>query len=257
MMSQWLSTCNNKRFIYYLFSVDELKKKWRGLRDTFGKELKKLNNKKSGQAANAEQFSKWPYFQLLMFLQSTMSRRDLQGNVPDTYESSDGEDSVNTNLSSNYTPSPLPGPSSEQSDQEIPKHFKSPLKKKAKRSQPQEIDAKLLEIEEEKLQYFKKSANDPDAQFLMSLLPFLKDIPKHRKLIVRSRLEQVLIDEQNAHASSVVQKESSTDLAQFSDELNMSPNTSTLGQSQQHFLMSQQPSAVTHYVMQFNPDSNM
>lgn len=95
----------------------------------FRKELKKLNNKKSGQAANLEQFSKWPYFQLLMFLQSTMSRRDLQGSVPDTCESSDGEDSVNTNLS-NYTPSPLAGPSSEQSDREIPKHFKSPLKKK-------------------------------------------------------------------------------------------------------------------------------
>lgn len=94
-----------------------------------------------------------------------------------------------------------------------------------------------MEIEEEKLQYFKKSANDPDAQFLMSLLPFLKEIPKNRKLIVRSRLQQVLIDEQNAHASSVVQKESSTDLAQFSDELNMSPNTSPLGgQSQQPFL---------------------
>lgn len=74
-------------------------------------------------------------------------------------------------------------------------------------------------------------------QFLMSLLPFLKEIPKNRKLIVRSRLQQVLIDEQNANASSVVQKESSTDLAQFSDELNMSPNTSPLGgQSQQPFL---------------------
>ncbi|CAB3224858.1 unnamed protein product [Arctia plantaginis] len=93
------------------------------------------------------------------------------------------------------------------------KIFKSP-KKKIKRRQPDEIDIRLLQIEEEKLKCFQESANDPDAQ-LMSLLPFLKDIPKHRKLMVRAKLQQVLIDEQNAISSAVL-FDSSSDSTQYS-----------------------------------------
>ncbi|CAH0728200.1 unnamed protein product, partial [Brenthis ino] len=179
-------------------SVDELKKKWRGLRDTFGKELKKNNNKKSGQTTATEPESKWPYFKLLLFLENSMSRRDLKSSVPSTSEISDGEDqdSANASSCSEYLPpSPSSGrylkPNSELTPKKI---FKSP-KKKDKRRQPDEIDTRLLQIEEEKLKCFRESTNDPDAQFLMSLLPFLKDIPKHRKLIVRAKLQQVFIDE--------------------------------------------------------------
>ena len=52
------------------------------MRDTFGKELKKVNNKKSGQASDTETDSKWPYFKLLLFLDGTMTRRDLKGSLP-------------------------------------------------------------------------------------------------------------------------------------------------------------------------------
>lgn len=38
---------------------------------------------------------------------------------------------------------------------------------------------------------------DDNYQFLVSLLPYLRDVPKHRKLIVRHRLQKVLIDEEN------------------------------------------------------------
>ncbi|KAK5639358.1 hypothetical protein RI129_011850 [Pyrocoelia pectoralis] len=138
----------------------------------------------------SEPESKWPYFKLLLFLRSTMSRRDLKSTVPGTREISDEEDSANTIRSSNYTPSPLPDPCSELTDQQTDKKaFKSPLKKKIKRRQPDEIDTRLLEIEEEKLKCFQGSATDLDAQFLMSRLPFLKDIPKHRKLMVRANLQ--------------------------------------------------------------------
>lgn len=39
--------------------------------------------------------------------------------------------------------------------------------------------------------------DDDSYQFLVSLLPYLRQIPKHRKLTVRHRLQRVLIDEEN------------------------------------------------------------
>lgn len=241
-----------------MFSVDEIKKKLRGLRDTFGKELKKHINKKSGQAADAEPDSKWPYFKLLLFLRNTMSRRDLKSSVPDTDEISDGEDSAST-CSDYLPPSASSGQSLKPSGELTPKKiFKSP-KKKIKRRQPDEIDTRLLQIEEEKLKCFQESANDPDAQFLMSLLPFLKDIPKHRKLMVRAKLQQILIDEQNAISSAVL-FDSSSDSTQYSVDFSMQQKNSSQGQMQQslNILPQQQLSdgALTHYVMQFNPNTN-
>lgn len=40
------------------------------------------------------------------------------------------------------------------------------------------------------------TSDDSDYHFLMSLLPFLKEIPQHRKLALRMRLQQVIYDEQ-------------------------------------------------------------
>lgn len=106
------------------------------------------------------------------------------------------------------------------------KIFKST--KKVKKRQPDEIDTRLLQIEEGKLKCFQESANDPDAQFLLSLLPFLKDIPKH---MVRTKLQQVLIDEQDA-ASSAVLFDSSA-LSEYNVNFSMPQNNSTQEQSQQ------------------------
>lgn len=61
------------------------------------------------------------------------------------------------------------------------KTFKSPLKKEVKRRTSDDKDTKLLKIEKEILKYFQLNANDPDTQFLMSFVPFLKEIPQHRK----------------------------------------------------------------------------
>lgn len=186
-----------------------------------------------------------------------MSRRYLKSSVPDTDEISDGEDSANTSTCSDYLPPPA-GQSSKPSGEPTPKKiFKSP-KKKIKRREPDEIDTRLLQIEEEKLKCFQERANDPDAQFLMSLLPFLKDIPKHRKLIVRAKLQQVLIDEQNAISSAVL-FDSSSDSTQYSVDFSMPQKNSSQGQMQQSLnILPQQLSdgALTHYVMQFNPNTN-
>lgn len=61
------------------------------------------------------------------------------------------------------------------------------------------MDSQFLDIENEKLKVFSeydKLKHDSKYQFLISLLSFLKAIPRNRQLIVRNRLQQVLIEEQ-------------------------------------------------------------
>ncbi|XP_063538080.1 uncharacterized protein LOC134747385 [Cydia strobilella] len=156
--------------------VDELKKRWKVLRDTFAKELKKAIQQ-SGQASDTELSSKWPHFKRLFFLQGIRSCKD---SVADVSEVS-VENNLDEEASNNTDPQ---SPHSE-------KKFKSTFKRRR------------ISTEEKKRIEENFPPNDHDAQFLMSLWPFLKDVPKNRKLMVRSKLQQVLIDEQNEVAPAV------------------------------------------------------
>ena len=63
----------------------------------------------------------------------------------------------------------------------------------------------LLSLEKRKIEQFEKMheikkiceepKKDKDYHFLMSLLPHLRDVPKRRKLAIRARLQQVLMEE--------------------------------------------------------------
>ncbi|XP_063384719.1 transcription factor Adf-1-like [Cydia fagiglandana] len=154
--------------------VDELKKRWKVLRDTFAKELKKLQQ--SGQALDTELHSKWPHFKRLLFLQGTI--RSYKDNTADSCEVS-VENNLDEEASNNTDPL---SPHSENK--------KCTVKRRRDSTEERKFDESF-------------SPNDHDAQFLMSLWPFLKDVPKNRKLMVRNKLQQVLIDEQNDVAPAV------------------------------------------------------
>lgn len=91
---------------------------------------------------------------------------------------------------------------------ESPKHptgkkkpFKSPLKKKKKI----DYDKKLLEIENKKLSCVQEAAansQDSDFQFLTSLLPYLREVPNHKKLKIRAEILNVLIREQEERSTT-------------------------------------------------------
>lgn len=58
----------------------------------------------------------------------------------------------------------------------------------------------FVEIERQKIKLLSENAalrQNTDYQFLLSLLPFLMKIPNNRKLAVRNKLQQVLIDEED------------------------------------------------------------
>ncbi|XP_063226868.1 uncharacterized protein LOC134533313 [Bacillus rossius redtenbacheri] len=222
-------------------SVEELKKKWRGMRDTFGRELKKVTTTKSGQEANSDHLSKWPYFKMLLFLKPTMSRRDLKGNIPPTLDDADSEgNSANTGTLAKSPDSPVASnsnmsPSSLTTVKTPNKSFKLPLKKHKKRNRADEIDEKLLQIEEKKLHCFQETLNDSDSQFLMSLAPYLKELPKHRKLVARAKLQQVLIDEQNLLLSKAKPSDYSSDCSVHVSTVSSDQSSDSLQCSVQQF----------------------
>ncbi|CAG4945040.1 unnamed protein product [Parnassius apollo] len=65
-----------------------------------------------------------------------------------------------------------------------------------------DVDQEYLEIEKRKLQLYEsrsadKSADDPDRNFLLSLLPYLKEVPRNRKILVQRKLLDVFMEEEN------------------------------------------------------------
>ena len=85
------------------------------------------------------------------------------------------------------------------------KHFKEPniqLKRKTLKS---DAINQLLSLEKRKIEQFEKMREskktceeiekDEDYHSLMSLQPHLRDVPKRRKLAIRTRLQQVLMEE--------------------------------------------------------------
>jgi len=65
--------------------------------------------------------------------------------------------------------------------------------------------SQLLSLEKRKIEQFEKMCEskkiceelekDEDCHFLISLLPHIRDVPKRRKLAIRTRLQQVLMEE--------------------------------------------------------------
>lgn len=69
-----------------LISGNTLQKKWKGLRDTFVREMKKTKNAPSGSGASKIQYI---YFQRLMFLERSVRNKKTESNIQDTSENSE------------------------------------------------------------------------------------------------------------------------------------------------------------------------
>lgn len=60
---------------------------------------------------------------------------------------------------------------------------------------------RLLQVEEEKLSHFKHRSQqdqDDDYYFALSLVPYLRKLPTHRKLFVRTKFQEILSQEYEA-----------------------------------------------------------
>lgn len=198
------------------------RQKWRGLRDTFRKELVKLQEKRSGGGAE-EISSKWQFFDNMLFVKDQFIPRKVTGNIPNNKIQ---EDSTYDETEESE-PSELAHSDNEQSrtDREInlgieietpsvtqPTSSKRPLIEtdsqqtstsfKKMKSVKDTTMQKLLAIEEKKLSHLQKGSqqyqqqhNDDDYYFALSLVPYIRQLPTHRKLFIRTKFQELLLIE--------------------------------------------------------------
>ncbi|XP_014247423.1 uncharacterized protein LOC106665490 [Cimex lectularius] len=161
--------------------VEELKKKWRGLRDIFRRECKKAIASKSGD--QEEYIPKWPYYKIMLFLKDTMTTRDSRGSVPPEVDEGDANESDSEPVLDCTTENDQPSTSQRVSN--------SPPKKVVKRLR----DVSDFDKEERLKMYKEYIEDDSEMQFLKSLHPFLKRIPHFRQMAVRADIMQIFCQE--------------------------------------------------------------
>lgn len=166
------------------------------MRDSFRRELKKCNATKSGDGGG-ESSKPWAFFSQMAFLTDTLQPKNTQSSISDetsrtpTPDDEDSERSAGDLIEKDNLSTLNSGNENQHVQQKL---FKSPLKKKKTN-----YEDKFLAIENKKVELFQinsKISQDPDYQFLISLLPHLKQVPQGRKLRVQMELMNVLLKDQ-------------------------------------------------------------
>lgn len=205
----------------YFITEDVVRQKWRGLRDTFRKELSKLEQKRSGDAAD-ETSSKWQFFDSMFFVKDQFVPRKTTGNIPNTKTQTDSTcDETEENETSGlaYSENEQSQTESNLETENEPVYVKfshsnkrtsveaesqltdTPLKKK--KNVRDTTMQQLLAIEKQKLSHFQHSSQqqqDDDYHFVLSLVPYIKQLPIHRKLFIRTKFQELLMHEHEALA---------------------------------------------------------
>nr|CAD7197949.1 unnamed protein product [Timema douglasi] len=187
---------------YATETAGAVKTKWRGLRDTFRKEMKKVN---SLQAKGIHSHPSWPFYDNMAFLAGGMAaptgppkvgveieEDHLDNNL--RWTESEGDDDVKRFRRVHFQQKPEKGAEEDLVREDLgPVDGKEPRGSKRKRgSEESEVcySNPCFDIEND------DEYDDGDYHFLMSLLPFMKSIPRSRKMAVRLKLQQVLCEEE-------------------------------------------------------------
>lgn len=269
----------------FLIAGSGVKTKWQYLRDTYRRELAKTNQP-TGSASGGD--SKWKYFQLMSFLHDTYAPRVVVGNAPNPQQS-DGDDASVSGGSPKQSMSHIDhelmnSQSGEQEPDElqleeqqtgksscysitpgvsqVPKTiFKSP---KNKFRQKKDALNDLVQLEKVMVAHLQELKNkkedeekkDEDYFFVMSLLPYLRAIPPSRKLQMRIKLQQVLLECQSINQNSTSYN-TSIPVASPPDYSNWSSSVSTSSQQSDWNTRSYSPSDVEPVQQTVNPDQEL
>ncbi|XP_022169507.1 uncharacterized protein LOC111033175 [Myzus persicae] len=196
--------------VFKLFCIQILgsdaKIKWKNTKDTFRKELQKEPIRRSGDSG-IEYKSKWPFFQMMMFVKDSLLPSSMSGNLnvgePDSFSLHEATDEANESdldvTGTSFTDVTSPSTSTSHLPDINPK-VTSKMKRKKKNSK---ADAQETE---------NKKNEDPDAQFLLSILPYIKEFDPLEKLEIRSQIQNVVL---NAYRKKKIHRETAHSLSLF------------------------------------------
>ncbi|CAH1982190.1 unnamed protein product [Acanthoscelides obtectus] len=180
--------------------------KWKNLRDTFRKELKKKPVQRSGDEASSWT-SSWQYFDSLYFLKDQFTARVSTGNLPETEQNINIlDEETNTQLSEHRSEPNKPNlddstyadklPLTNDSSQNKSSLTITPTVNKLKRKNQNDTDvgAALIRLEEQKLRILEKEKKtlDEDDCFFDSLLPHIRPLTPQRKMLLRMRIQELV-----------------------------------------------------------------
>lgn len=197
-----------------MFSEDDVKRRWKNLRDQFRNELKKMPVGRSGDPGNFhESFSNWKHFKALLFLTDQIKCRPLTGNLKKRKAENDlmsktflkdGEETfysieIPEAESEEFAQIAEPSGTFEvskgtlktltASKTELPAEI-SPNVRNPNKSEILAIEKRKLEILEHKQR--TKNIRDEDEAFFDSLLPHMKKLKPSKKLLCRMDIENIV-----------------------------------------------------------------
>ncbi|XP_055909035.1 uncharacterized protein LOC129943767 [Eupeodes corollae] len=191
------------RIIVFQISGANVKLKWKNLKDTFRRVLRKAPRPVSGSEAPPTK-PKWPFFEMMAFTRQTIEPDPTEGNLrePESYSMAQNrffaetisdlleEEDVtlsSVNMLTNSTPS---------TSTSCPQNVR---KNKNKRASTYNLESEFLELEKERLQILKKEVakkeeDSDDLQFFKSLLPFMAQFNNFEKLEIRTDIQNIILD---------------------------------------------------------------
>jgi len=178
--------------IRFFVSGLELQKRWKGIRDAYVKEVKKMKQVKSGLGAVK---SSYLYYKRLQFLQPTIKKNSTESN----FETADvGGDE---NLESS-TENSIEEDSSRVSNEEGT--FKNPLqqRKNIKLHPADEHFANIIKKSLNHRNTIEKKEDDEDKLFCLSLYKEIKKVPDAMRLKTKIEIYNLLLKNQSIQTHS-------------------------------------------------------
>ncbi|RXG71251.1 hypothetical protein Avbf_02703 [Armadillidium vulgare] len=182
-------------------SVKEVKNRWKLLRDSFNRELRKIP-KNSGEKINFENASKWVHFKDMLFLKDELATPAVDGSSKSlTEEFGPGINESLDKALNILEQRSVPYEAEEINDDHMAyislKQTESPARK---RKTQRQMDHNFLNFIEEgekhevNSQSEQSSSNSEDYHFLMSLLPSLEQLPPRKKFITKIEIQKLIYE---------------------------------------------------------------
>ncbi len=185
--------------ISFFSSEEAVKTKWKNLRDTFRKELKKISDSPENCKTEEEcelmacrYAGTWPHFYMMRFLLTVVSFKSGDDNLPSAESPVLPIDYVNPKIEIEeelpyeeemVVESGASMGTTYEGESTLQKKFKSP----SSNLQIQRLERRIASLEE--------TQEDEDLNFFKSLVPHVKRLPTVNKLRFRSKVEELLANE--------------------------------------------------------------
>jgi len=151
------------------------------MRDIYRRELEKVHDTRSGQAAGPTHESKWHYFTRMSFVNAVMIQRLTLSNVPaassvlgSTQNLEDGSASTKVSMNDNDNDEFSEGGGEGRSDKRQVKINLWTERKKNLQEEALHLEKRKIKLKEERLMKKSQADEDTDYMFRMILLPSIK-----------------------------------------------------------------------------------